>query len=626
VNTENLDPEVQAILRDDSDPSTVEVTYTDGRTETMPAQAAEALPQAAPTYDEAFGPPVSAVPLQPSDDPLGWDAAGAQLGVEDAATRAQPGYQAPPSALALADRAAAQAEPGGKTSSATPTQPLHDPMSDVVAPGAPGGMAPAGSSESTSTSTTQTVEDPETMQARTDQAFDDRATAQRQRDLDAQAARQAELDRLTAGYDARQAELQRQQRQAQLEAEGHRKVIAAMEKTPIDEDGFWSDSPGRAAGAWIALALSGFIQGATRGQNPALAQMTQALNHAQDRWLQNQQRQRESVYNSRLRLLGDANQTRDTLKMQISGIIDKRILADAQRAGIPPVPGLETYRAAQAVDRAERQNAIGGRVASQAEQRSVQEFKAQAATGPVRRGDVVLQQLGVDPKEHAEAMKQDGLNLGGLVGGASRLETISQALEKIAAKNGGQLPSQETFSWSSFGLAAQAARNGWGTDEVSVKQLMEEAKLAFKQTINIKSVDSENEGKNFNAIMDSGEGQTTLDAIRTRAKIANENAISIANGVSQDPQAYLDFVRGRQLNNRGVPGAATAIEERDTGYRVPGTAAAPGAKPAEERAVEQTTGGGAGGPAPSAPLAPDSTATASARAGTYQRGRFRKQL
>jgi hypothetical protein len=194
-------------------------------------------------------------------------------------------------------------------------------------------------------------------------------------------------------------------------------------------------------------------------------------------------------------------------------------------------------------------------------------------------------------------MDPKGLNLGGVVGGADRLQVIGDALEKIAARNGGSLPQQETISWSSLGLAPQAARLGiaGGRDEVTVKQLMEEAKLAYKQTVNIKSIDSENEGKNFNAIMDSGEGTTTLEAVRTRAAVANDNAKAVASGVTRDPQAYIDFVRGTLANNAGVQSGPKSADDLGFKVRKPGAGQ-------EAGAVQETTGAG-GGPAQSAPLA-----------------------
>jgi hypothetical protein len=465
------------------------------------------------------------------------------------------------------------------------------------------------------------------MQGRIDPAFEDEAQASRMKDTLRYRAGAEGLDAEIEAREAQEAALRLQQRQKELEVKEHQRVIQAIEKTPIDEDGFWQESPGRNAAAWIALGLSGFLQGATKGQNPALNQMVQALNHAQDRWLQNQQKSREGVFRARERLLGDAETTRNSLSMQLSGVLDKKITAEAQRAGLPVPPGIETYRASLAVKRAEAQNAIGQRVVSTATEQAQREQRATPATGPVRRGDQVLQHLGVAPKAHADAMDPKGLNLGGVVGGAERLGVVGKALEKIAARHGGSLPNQETVSWSSLGLASQAARwgLGGGKDEISVKQLLEEAKLAYKQTVNIKSIDSENEGKNFNAIMDSGEGMSTIEAVRTRARIANENAVGVASGVTRDPQGYIDFVRGTLHNNQGVEKGTQPASFRPVGH---GGGATPGQQ------AQETAGGG---PAPSAPLVPPGAATSLAakapetlttgsRPGTYQRLRGLKPV
>lgn len=598
------DATVDGYVEDPANPGWAEVSFSDGRKQTLPVEQVKELPQTAPAApapvyggDAAgFGAPPPAVDPA-AQNPLAqqWDAAGRDPLVQATeAGMAAPGYQAPASALPGAGQNGA-GMPGGVS---TLPGAQVDPMAQIVSPGGVGGeMVPSSQSASESTTTSTTVDDPNVMEARLASAADADAQARRQRDLDAYGAKTAGYDVGLEGVEREAAEARRAQRQAELEVGEHTKFIKAMEATPIDEDGFWSESPGRKAAAWIALGLSGFLQGATRGQNPALAQMTQALNHAQDRWVQNQQRNRESVLSRREKLMGNAQNARDSVTMQLRGLMSKKIDLESGRAGVPVPPGLETYRAESAMKVAEAQNAIGSRISQQATRQSTEEARASAPTGPVRRGDLVLQHLGVDRKAHADAMDPKGLNLGGVVGGASRLQVVEQALAKVAAKYGNSLPSQETVSWSSLGLAPQAARLGMdrGRDEVSVKQLLEEAKLAYKQTVNIKSIDSENEGKNFNLIMDSGEGQSTLDAIRARASIANENALSVASGVTRDPQAYLEFVRGQQQNNPGVTKEREGFASRPTGYRVPG---------AEQGAVEQTTGGAAGGgPAPSAPLA-----------------------
>lgn len=622
------DATVDGFTEDPANPGWAEVSFSDGRTATLPLDHAQQLPQtpAAPIdpYGVPQGPPAppAAAPAAPDYQVTapGVDAPG-QAYTEEQLLADVRGTSLPPA-------------PGGEDLTglqlSTPKVGTGaarvDPMAEIVSPGSAGGMAPYSEAESSSTTETTYAEDPADAMARVDEATAAQAGAERAFDVEARRAKLAGLDEEDEGLAAREAEVRKQLRQAELERQGHAKVIQAMEKTPIDEDEFWSGSPGRAAGAWIALALSGFLQGVTRGQNPALNQMVQALNHAQDRFVQTQRANRDSTLRAREKLMGDAKSSEDSFRLQLDGIMTKRIQNDAQRAGIPVPPGLETYNSKLAMNAAERKTAIGQRVLEQAQRQAQAEARATPATGPVRRGDVVLQQLGVDKKAHADAMDPKGLNMGGVVGGAERLQTVHAALEKIAARHGGSLPSQETVSWSSLGLAPQAARLGMdrGKDEISVKQLLEEAKLAYKQTVNIKSIDSENEGKNFNAIMDSGEGQSTLDAIRTRAEISNQNALSIASGVTRDAQGYVDFVRGTLHNSPGVQKG-----QQPAGFR----ALTPPRPRGETGAVQETTGGGpATGPLPTAGAqaatslaakAPE-TSTTGSRPGTYQRLRASK--
>lgn len=615
------DATVDGFTEDETNPGWAEVSFSDGRKATLPVETAKSMPQTPAAPLDPYGVPQG--PTVATEDP-GFSAVPQQepLLPQELAGTGGPGYSVtqPAGGFGEADLV------GGVQAAGLPPAPgpadmtglelaggksglpgaRVDPMAEVVSPGSAGGFAPYSESSTDSVTATERAEDPEAAAARTGEAYDAAAAAAQQTDLLARQANARGLADKQAALEEEERQTRAAMLQAQNEKRQHQRVIEAIEKTPIDEDEFWNASPGRAAGAWIALALSGFLQGATRGQNPALNQMVQSLNHAQDRYLQNQRSTRDSKLRSRERLMGDAGAAEQSFRMQLGGIVSKRIDTDAQRASLPPVPGLETYKAQLGVKRAEAMTAIGQTVVRQATEQTQRELRATAATGPVRRGDVVLQQLGVAPKAHADAMDPKGLNLGGVVGGAERLQTVQKALAAIAARNGGQLPSQETVSWSTLGLAPQAARLGigGGQDEVSVKQLLEEAKLAYKQTVNIKSIDSENEGKNFNAIMDSGEGVSTLDAVRSRAEIANQNALSIASGVTRDPQKYMEFVRGTMHNNPGVQaGEGPTIKSR-TGYTVPGGSG-------EEKAVDATTGGG---PAQSAPLAPPAgTASAALR-------------
>lgn len=646
---EGLPPDatVDGTTEDPTNPGWSEVRFSDGRVATMPTQAAAELPQSAPTGPVAYyGPPAASgvdngqygapapvVPAEPGAPPMTPE----QLAQTGTAPPPVPDGFTPvpaidPSGAVPAGPLVQRGDsfrPDGTLPSgpglASPTVGTGaavgpDPMAAVVAPGG-AGYAPYSESATSGVTSTERAEDPAAAAARTAGAYEGAAGANQTLDTMKYRAAAAGLDEQRIAYEEQEQATRQAMRQAQLEKEGHARALQAIEKTPIDEDGFWTSSPGRSSGAWISLALSGFLQGATKGQNPALAQMVASLDRDQDRWLDNQRRSREGQYRTRERLLGDAASTEASYRMQLSGIVSKRIDADAQRAGLAPPPGLETYRGALGVKAAEAQTTIGQTITRQATEQVQRESRATPATGPMRAGDVALRQMGVTPKAHADAMDPKGLNLGGVVGGAARLRTVHDALEKIATQHGGSLPSQETVSWTSLGLGPQAARLGLdrGKDEVSVKQLLEEAKLAYKQTVNIKSIDSENEGKNFNAIMDSGEGVTTMDAIRTRADLSDEAAISIANGVTQDTQSYLDFVRERQTANRGAsprenPADIPFVRDQAAPARGLGPAPKPGTDGAEDPAT---------GPLPAAVSRPAAralgTSTTDFRPGTYQR-------
>ena len=604
---EQPDATVDSILYDEADPTFAEVRFSDGRVATMPASHAESMPKT-PVDPMTMGVPGTA--------PMGPPGAPPPAGPD-------PGFSAGPGLGAgamgglspedvMAQEQVAQAAPApelvgvGVTTGTGAAQ--HDPMADIVSMGTPGGMAPSGEKTSQSITTTSTVDDPQTMMDRVDAGIYEQAKAEHLLDTMKYSSQRDMLDTELDARAKQEREAKRMMRKAELERAEHQKIYQAVEATPIDEDGFWSDRPGREAGAWIALALSGFLTGSTRGQNPALGQMMQSLDRAQDRWLTNQQKTRDSQLRTREKLMGSAENARDTYRLQLSGIVEKRIQLESQREGLQPPPSLSTYTAREGMKRAELKNNIGGRADESSTRALEQEEKATAATGPQRRGDVVLQHLGIDKKAHADAMDPKGLNLGGVASGAERLQNVSRALDTIAQQNGGSLPLQETISWNSLGLAPWAARNGLGDgmEEISVKQLLEEAKLAYKQTINIKSVDSENEGKNFNAIMDSGEGASTIQAIRSRAELANANAISIASGVTRDTQGYLDFILQGQ---KAVPGARGGSTITPTRVLRP----APAGGDPEAQAVEATTqpeapaapaGGGATRPLPATPREP----------------------
>ncbi len=620
---EQPDATVDGISPDPSDPSFAEVRFSDGRVATMPTSHAEAMPQTPQPFSavppQEYGPPVQQ-PAPFADPSAVTEAPAPGAGAPPGPTMEEQLLADPMTGMPVGNAAPTDAAAGGMVLeppggvSALPGAQV-DPGAAVVDQGHPGGFGDFSRSNDTSVTNTDTVEDPAVLGARTDDAYDSAAYGAREADLGKYRAGVEGINTELDAREAQEAQLRAAVRQRELETAEHARITEAMEKTPIDEDGFWSEKPGRQAAAWVALALSGFLQGATRGANPALNQMTQALNHAQDRWLENQQKSKAGLLATRSRMMDSQQNALSSLRLQISGVVEKKIQLEAQREGLPPPPALSTYLAQQGVKRAEEKNAIGSRVAQTATTRLAEEQRATPATGPTFRGDQELAQLGVDKKAHADAMNPSKLNLGGVVGGATRLQDISKALDAIAAKNGGELPAQGTASWSSLGLAPLAARLGIknAEEQVNTRQLLEEAKLAFKQTVNIKSIDSENEGKNFNKIMDSGEGQTTIAAVRQKAQQANESAIGIASGVSRNPQGYIDFVRRAQTSNRGVtPDSAPRFRPMGP----PGAAPRPDA---EASAVGATTGGG-----PATPPLPTATATGLSRTGTYQRGSWKK--
>lgn len=597
---------VDGIVQDEANPAMAEVHFSDGRVETMPTETANTLPSTPPSpafdpmtlSDGRMGPP------PPGQTPLDGSSGAGDGGAAGAAGAVGIDYEG--MIAGLHGAAAPSAAPGleqvplgpGSTPTGAPTPP--DPLSTIVGPGA---AATPGTKEGQDVTQSQTVESPEAMAARTDAAYDAEAVATHDLDARTQAGAAAKANTEQSEYAAHQKQLEEEivAKTAALQAE-HENILKSVEATPVDPDDFWTGHPARQAGAWIALALSGFLQGATQGANPALAQMTQALDHAQDEYVRTQQASRDSKLKMRERLMGDSENALHTMRIQLSGLMDKRILADAQRAGIQPTPGMSTYLAKSAVKRAEAQNKIGERVDQTVTRRLEESRKASAATGPVRQFDVQLQQLGVDPKEHADAMNPKKLNLGGVVVGGDRLQDISKTLQAIAARNDGKLPNQDTVSWSSLGMASLAARFGSksGADQINIKSLLEEAKLAYKQTLgSSRTYDSDVEGKRFDAIMDTGESTTTLAEIKTRAELSSKQAVSIASGVAGGAaQQYLQLIRSQQEANPGTrkPGGLTILERHP-------------AADGEAGAVGATTDG-AGGPAPSAPLAQSPSASA----------------
>jgi hypothetical protein len=640
------DATVDGWTEDAANPGWAEVSFSDGRKATLPTESAASLPQTPP--DPAYaglapgvaGPPAPVVPPQEPMLPEELAATGTVAPSAPAVGFAGMGALGASPLGAMVGAASAPADvqtasPTATVSGESQVTGYGNPYAEVIDPGSPGGgLAPDGRSDTQSVTTSSTVDSPEEMQGRLSQAAEQQAQAARMLDQTKFNSQRASIFAEQDGRDQQAEALEAAQLKHDLEAKEHAKFIAAVEANPIDEDGFWNESPGRTAGAWIALGLSGFLQGATKGQNSALSQMVAALDGAQSRWLANQQKNRDGVLARRERAMGNAENARDSVKMQLAGIMNKRIELDAQLAGLAVPPGIETYRARLSYDAAKDQNAVGSRIDQQSTL-TVQEMqKARAATGPVRAGDVVRQRLGVDDKKWDVAMDPKGADLGGTVKGAERLQAINARLQEIKAKFG-DLPQQNFWSASTFGAAKAAGRLGDDAAKVQLEAtaLLKEAALMLKQSAGTtKYFDSDTERLDLEKQIDTGEAETTLAAIQRMADRANTSAVNTAARFSQDPQGLIDYVREVQKSTRGV-GPTPEQQRGAAGAKVSFKPLTPGApkRDGEAAAAEATTGGG---PAPSAPLAPTGStpqtpppsATALSQGGTYLRGRFRKPL
>lgn len=566
---EQPDRQVTRVVPDEIDPAFSQVEFTDGTMETMPTSQAEALPQLPP-----MGPPQAPMgpPPPPPADPA-----------------AAPGPSAPPAMgppaapgmlgmFSAAQPSTELVQPVAETRSATP----QVDMGEIVAPAQPGGFAPFSTSTSESATSTDTVESPEVMGARIDEAIEADARSAWLRDNMAAASKREMLDTELDARDAQVEEQSRMLRQAELERAEHERIFKAVEATPIDEDAFWSESPGRAAGAWIALALSGFLQGATKGQNPALNQMVQALNHAQDRYVQNQQKSRDGQLRTRERLMGSLDNAISTTRLQLSGIMEKRIMLEAQREGIPPTAGLSTYIAERQMKRAEWKTQIGQRVAHSATIGSQSEARATPGTGPQTRFDVQLQALGVPRQKHGEAM---AAGLGDQVSGATKVASIRDALKRIADANGGELPAQSTLSWNQLGLAPFAARMGVknAEEQVNTKQLLTQATLAYMESLkSLKGIDANAEREKFEQSINTGVAGSTLGALDAAVERAERSALATASGFAGgNARRYVDLLKAQQ--NEPERGELRSLQRK--------TGAPP---PTEAQTLDQA----AGAPAP----------------------------
>jgi hypothetical protein len=309
--------------------------------------------------------------------------------------------------------------------------------------------------------------------------------------------------------------------------------------------------------------------------------------------------------------------------MQLVGIVNKKIDLEAQRAGLTPPPGLETYKAGKAYDAAKLQNDIGGRIDQQSTRTAQETFKASQATGPVRRGDLVLKQLGLDEKAKREAFDPKGADLGGAVKSAQRLDAINTRLKEIQA-DFGDLPQQNRLSWTGIGAAGVAGRSGSDAAKAQLEAtgLLKEAALMLKQSAGTtKFFDSESEREDLQKQIDTGETSTTMAAIGRMAAKANESAVNTASQFTRDPQGLIDYTRQVQGGTAGVDSGKPITTFK---------AQKPGQPQGEAGAVSATTGGGpatpplAAGPQTSTTRVP--SATALSQGGSYLRGRFRKPL
>jgi len=615
----NIDTDqVTDITPDEVDPSWSKVTFVDGRTETMPTTEAQALPQAAP-----MGPPAPPAPVGPGvpsaqspEAAPGGFSAGPGLGSE------LPGAelpQAPPTVELGPDGLPVRIgeAPGELQPAATGEVPApkFDPNAQIVAPGTAGGvMRPAGESQSSAVQEVSYVQDPTKTAQQVGAGFEELAQA-----ADQEAINQFEAQRVQAEADAANAKAAYIQRQkdlhlAQMMQEETERTIKVIEDTPIDDD--WTQgSWGRQVSAWFALALSGFLQGATKGANPALNQMMAHLNQAQERFIAQQRADKNSKLNRRIQQLGDERAAVASIRMQLPQLLQKQMDTQARAAGMSElVPALTTAGAKFRADGLKAQQEVYGRVKSNAEIRHTREFKATDPTGPVYQGDLVFRQLGMDQKAINAAFDPKDGNIGNLVSGAQDLELAAAVLEEIARKGGGQLPQQEVLTVDGTWLGKKLAQMGneESMDAQKAQQMLERAMLAAKQTMNIKSIDSENEGQSFRLTVDPGTSPETVAAVRHLADNARKSALSSAERFTRNPQGLIDYAIQTHNNNVGPRGdAPRPLRGPVKGF------------PTEEQTIKAATAPAATAPTGEAP-APGPKAPTSSRRGSYRRLRESK--
>jgi lysozyme len=583
-----LDPGLVAtVIPDEVDPAWATVEYADGRTETRPTAEAEALPKV-PEIDPLAPPPAPVGPGNPPPPDPGFSLTPDQ----QAATSATPentlafGGAGGDPAVPQPPPAFGQLRPTAGGGPGVLPPPQTDPgAAPVASADAAAGSVPGDTRLETARSENEYATDPAQAGADANAAYGDIAEQLRATEANRLEAERKQNAAEFESTRARLAKAQEDAERARIYTEESQKALKAVEDTPIEED-FFADSPGRQVAAWVALALSGFLQGATKGANPALNQMMQSLNSAQDRFIANQRANKNSKLAQRERALGDAKAAEASVRMQIPGLLEKYSQLQARQVGLQELtPGLSTAVASMKVKGVEAQQAVAGHVVARTEQRLTQE---QRARGPVTQGSVELARLGVDETVHRkEAMNPAGADMGGRIIATERLTKIRDELAELVKKHGG-FPHQEQLRAPTEGVSQFMARHGVGDapDEVRTRQLLEEVKSVVAQGGNIKLFDSALDQERLNKIIDTGTHQQTMQAIEQLLDKNNRQTIATASAFSRNPQGYIEYIRRTLNTNPGVTSGAAALPKPKAVIRAPG-----GNKPsAEEDTLKANAG------------------------------------
>ena len=600
--------DVVSVTPHDVDPAYSMVEYADGRKETMPTSEASALPQAQPQIGPPppMGPPpppVGAGNPDAAEPPPGDPTRDAWLAQQQAAGfhGETPGNPFP--------RDVSRYKPPGAPDSTLELAPGDGPgtlpsaQPDPNAPVAPGDAPTvAGGKYSTGVTENETVADPGALMENTLGTADEVAGALDEQARGAQVATSVQNQAELEANEARQQQVQDDLHKAQIHTEEAQKVVDAIEATPIEED-FYKDAPGRQVAAWVALALSGFLSGSTQGANPAMAQMMQALQHAQDRFIDNQKASKTSKLALRTKQLGDAKVAEASMRMQMGKLFDDHAKIQAKQFGLDALPpAVSTVGAKMRVDAAQQANVVGMHVKRTTDERFERERQPAA---PTNQAEQQLQGI-LGPqyaKKHQEATDPKGTNLPGILTGAQRAEQIKSRLDQLAAKHGGSLPGEGVTGTFGASTSAKVFGDQASKDVLEAQSLKEELKLAFKQSSTTsKYFDSEKEGQGLNDILNTGNWETSSKAVSSYVQRAKQAALSIADGVApgRGPQ-YLQYLQGASTERASAP-----TPKRSTGFKVEG--ASPAATPTGEAPAPR--------PLPTAGSTPPQTGS---RPGTYVR-------